>query len=204
LCQVLGAYGFRGLIEKKAHFIQSIPFAIKSLKQLLRQLKMEIEIPELMKALKTVSNFEFPQGNQAKDGLTIHLKSFAYKAGIPNDFSGHGEGFVFDCRSLPNPGRLKEFADQTGLDKNVIAFLEEKDEVHSFLTRIRDLISQVIENYKQRNFSDLSVNFGCTGGQHRSVYCANTFSKFLREKFKVNVEVTHRELDKSNNPVVKE
>jgi len=205
IMQAMGAYGFRGFYERKTHFLQSVPYAIRNLEFVLRSSSIPLELPTLFDVLHLlVRSTRLRELGNVQLPLTIRVQSFSYKRGIPEDDTGHGGGFVFDCRSLPNPGRLKKYADQTGMDKDVIAFLEEKDEVHSFLTRIRDLIGQVIENYKQRNFSDLSVNFGCTGGQHRSVYCANTFSKFLHDKLKVNVEVTHRELDKSNNPLVKE
>lgn len=199
LCQVLGAYGFRGLIEKKPHFIQSIPFAIKSLKNLLPEIKMEIEIPELMKVLKAVSNLQFPQVNQSRDGLTVHLKSFAYKAGIPNDFSGHGEGFVFDCRSLPNPGRLKEYKHLSGLNQEVIDYLDNFVEIDSFLKNVINIIKPAVTKFQQRNFTDLSINFGCTGGQHRSVYMTEAINKFLITNFKVNIELEHTQ--KTNWPM---
>ena len=130
--------------------------------------------------------------------MTIQVQSFSYKKGLPKDKSGHGGGFIFDCRSLPNPGRQERYKQQTGNDPEVITFLENEEDVHSFLTHVKDLISPVIENYSERNFSHLSVAFGCTGGQHRSVYCANTLVKYLQEKYSVKVHVRHRELEKLN------
>jgi len=128
--------------------------------------------------------------------LTLHIRSFSYRNGLPEDQTGHGGGFIFDCRSLPNPGRQPEYETLTGNDQPVIAFLEEREEVQRFVAQVRELISHVVENYSQRNFSHLSVDFGCTGGQHRSVYCANSVAKYLQERYHVKVELTHRELEK--------
>ncbi len=191
LCQVMGAYGFRGLIERKSHFIQSIPFAISSLKSLLVHLKMEIQTPELINVLKKVSELNFPITRNKKEGLTIHLNSFAYKSGIPIDYSGHGEGFVFDCRSLPNPGRLKEYKHLSGQDKEVKDYLEMHQEIPEFLDHIIQIIRPAISNFQERNFSDLSINFGCTGGQHRSVYMTESVYKYLKSNFNLHIELQH-------------
>ncbi len=194
IMQAMGAYGFRGFYERKIHFLQSVPFAIRNLEFILRNYVLPIKIPTLTDcwqqlvrstALRELGTTHLP--------LTVRIQSFSYRGGLPRDESGHGGGFVFDCRALPNPGRLDEFKAQNGNDSAVVAFLDGNDEVHTFMTRVRDLVSQVVENYQQRNFSDLAIAFGCTGGQHRSVYCANQLSKFLAEKYGLKVDVSHRE-----------
>ena len=197
IMQAMGAYGFRGFYERKTHFLQSVPFALRNLEHILKNVELPVELPMLTEALHSlVRSTRLRELGNVQLPLTVRVESFSYKNGLPQDDTGHGGGFIFDCRSLPNPGRLEKYAKQTGCDAEVIAFLENSPEVHSYLTRVRDLISQVIENYQQRNFSHLSVAFGCTGGQHRSVYCANSLAKFLTEKYGVNVEVAHRELGK--------
>jgi len=191
ICQVLGTYGFRGLIERKAHFIQSIPYAVSTLKWLLDQLQMDIKIPELSRVLEKVTQLKFNTPSDKKNGLTIHLNSFAYKAGIPTDYSGHGEGFVFDCRSLPNPGRLKEYRHLTGKDEPVKAYLNEYAEVHDFLKHVIQIIEPAILKFQERKFTDLSINFGCTGGQHRSVFMTETINEYLKSSFQLNIELNH-------------
>jgi aminoglycoside/choline kinase family phosphotransferase len=191
ICQVLGAYGYRGLIEKKAHFIKSIPFAISTLKWLLNELQMDLQIPELLNSLKEVAQLEINAETKTTKGLTIHLNSFAYKHGIPADYSGHGEGFVFDCRFLPNPGRLESYKHLSGLNKEVQDYLMEQEEVNIFLERVKELIKPAVQKYQDRNFSDLSINFGCTGGQHRSVFMTESINHFLKNNFNLNIELKH-------------
>ncbi|MFQ5823484.1 MAG: phosphotransferase [bacterium] len=200
IMQAMGAYGFRGFYERKPQFLQSVPYAIRNLEFVLRTAELTVKLPTLMDILhglvrstrlREIANVELP--------LTVRIQSFSYKQGLPKEDTGHGGGFIFDCRSLPNPGRIVKFTHQTGNDPEVISFLENKEEVHSFMTRVRDLINQVVENYQGRNFSHLSVAFGCTGGQHRSVYCANLLAKHLGDKYQVNVEVTHRDLEKNED-----
>lgn len=194
IMQAMGAYGFRGFYERKTHFLQSVPFAIRNLEYVLKHSEMPLRAPTLMDCLqRVVRSTRLRELGSAYLPLTVHIQSFSYKRGLPKDETGHGGGFVFDCRSLPNPGRLEEFKHLSGEDEGVIAFLEQREEVHSFLTRVRDLISQVVENYQHRKFSHLTVAFGCTGGQHRSVYCANQLRKYLTDKYKVQVELIHRE-----------
>jgi len=195
ILQAMGAYGFRGFYERKTHFLQSVPYAIRNLEFVLRHAEFPVTMPALIDVLqRMVRSTALRELGNVQLSLTVRILSFSYKNGLPQDETGHGGGFVFDCRALPNPGRLEKFAKQTGNDAEVIAFLENEAEVHSFMTRVRDLTDQVVENYRRRNFTDLSVAFGCTGGQHRSVYCANKLAQHLREKNYVNVEVLHREL----------
>lgn len=194
IMQAMGAYGFRGFYERKVHFLQSVPYAIRNLEYVLKNVDLPVQLPTLLDVLhKLVQSTRLRELGDVHLPLTVLLQSFSYKKGLPQDETGHGGGFVFDCRLLPNPGRLEEFKHLTGNDPEVIKFMEEKEEVHSFLTRVRDLISQVVENYQKRNFTHLTVAFGCTGGQHRSVYCANVLANHLKSKYDINVEVTHRE-----------
>jgi hypothetical protein len=196
IMQALGAYGFRGFYERKPHFLRSVPYAIHNLEILLHTVKLPIELPALMDAWsRLIRSTYLRQLGDVELKLTVHIQSFSYKRGIPLDEKGHGGGFVFDCRALPNPGRYPEFVSSTGNDPDVITFLEKEDAVAGFLSNIFHIIEQSTINYQERNFTDLMVAFGCTGGQHRSVYCANQLSKYLKEKYKIDVEVRHRELE---------
>jgi aminoglycoside/choline kinase family phosphotransferase len=194
LIQVMGAYGFRGLIEKKSHFIESIPFAIKTLKSLIPSFYFLDELPELHNCIYQI--IERKKEKKKSEHLKIEIKSFAYKAGIPKDISGHGEGFVFDCRALPNPGRLKEYQKLSGLDNEVIVYLKKHPELNSFLDMVYDMVSQSIDNYIERGFANLNINFGCTGGQHRSVYCAESLKNHLTKNYQLNIKLEHTQ--KSN------
>ena len=200
IMQALGAYGFRGFYERKSHFLQSVPYAIRNLEMLLRSVELPVELPALMEVFKRlVRSSVLRQFGEAELKLSVRLQSFSYRHGMPGDEKGHGGGFVFDCRALPNPGKFEEFATLTGKDLEVIAFLEKEPAVQNFLQHIYALIDDAVENYQSRNFTNLMVAFGCTGGQHRSVYCAGMLAKHLREKFSnVIVEVRHREQEKKN------
>lgn len=200
IMQALGAYGFRGFYERKSHFLQSVPYAIRNLEMLLRSVELPVELPALMEVFKRlVRSSVLRQFGEAELKLSVRLQSFSYRHGMPGDEKGHGGGFVFDCRALPNPGKFEEFATLTGKDPEVIAFLEKEPAVHNFLQHTYALIEAVVENYQRRNFTNLMVAFGCTGGQHRSVYCAGMLAKHLREKFNnVIVEVRHREQEKKD------
>lgn len=190
--QVLGAYGFRGLIEKKAHFIESIPGAIRNLGEMLDKGGL-IATPELERIARKLVASRF---NAAKtDGpLVVKVFSFSYKKGYPEDLSGNGGGFMFDCRGMHNPGRYDEFKPLTGLDKEVIDFLKSKGETDAFVDKALDIVSPSIERYLKRGFSSLQVGFGCTGGRHRSVYCAQAFAEKASSLFPdVVVELIHRE-----------
>ena len=194
IMQAMGAYGYRGFFEGKKHFLQSIPFAVANLKQLLDNQNLPVHIPELTYALKAITHSQKLQSISAgQKHLTVELNSFSYKRGIPVDTSGHGGGFVFDCRPLPNPGRYEAYKDLTGNDTEVINFLNDKPEVHKFLDHTWALTRQAVENYLERGFDHLTVNFGCTGGQHRSVYMANFIANRIKEMFDVSIDLRHRE-----------
>ncbi|MGQ8335044.1 RapZ C-terminal domain-containing protein [Sunxiuqinia sp. A32] len=194
IMQAMGAYGFRGFYEKKEHFLKSIPFALYNLAWLLENNNIPIELPELFNVLKKVCQSEFLKSISTQKGsLTVTITSFSYKKGIPEDTSGNGGGYVFDCRSIHNPGRYEEYKQLTGRDQPVIDFLEEKSGVSSFLLPVFSLVDQSVEKYLSRGFSHLSVSFGCTGGQHRSVYSAEQLAAHLKNKYPVNVVLSHRE-----------
>lgn len=197
ILQAFGAYGYRGIYERKVFFIKSILPAIENLNQILNIFKPDVEIPHLTKIINSFADLkkrfkvmEFDQG------LTISIYSFAYKNGIPEDYTGNGGGFVFDCRSLPNPGRYEEYNAFTGLDKEVISFLEPLPEINVYLKNVKNLVSAAVSNYLFRGFNHLQVSFGCTGGQHRSVYMAEKLKNFLKDNFPVRIRLIHREQDK--------
>lgn len=193
LLQVLGAYGFRGLIQKKQHFIESIPFALKELILLKDNLNFPFEIKELTNILNQIEIL-LPKYQPAEnEKLTVVVNSFSFKnGGIPEDRSGNGGGFVFDCRALPNPGRYEEYKKLTGQDIEVQDFLNKYQEVHHFLESTQAIVFQSVDNYIERNFKNLFVNFGCTGGQHRSVFFAETTAKVLHQKYpQIKVVLNH-------------
>jgi aminoglycoside/choline kinase family phosphotransferase len=192
IMQAMGAYGLRGFYERKHHFLASIPYAIQNLEYLLRTAELPVEAPELRQVWRRlIASSALRQFGTASLKLTVRIQSFAYKDGVPTDEKGHGGGYVFDCRVLPNPGRFERYAKLTGRDESVIAFLENDPAVGEFIGHVVALIGGAVQNYQQRNFTDLLVAFGCTGGQHRSVYCAERVARHLREQFQVNVEVRH-------------
>jgi aminoglycoside/choline kinase family phosphotransferase len=192
IMQAIGAYGLRGFYERKQHFLASIPYAIRNLEHLLRTAELPLDLPEMNQVWRRlVASSSLRQFGTASLKLTVRLQSFAYKDGVPTDEKGHGGGFVFDCRALPNPGRFARYANLTGQDEAVIAFLESEPAVSDFLRHVFALIDQTVADYQRRNFTDLMVAFGCTGGQHRSVYCAERLAQHLREALQVNVEVRH-------------
>ncbi|RLD43029.1 MAG: phosphotransferase enzyme family protein [Bacteroidetes bacterium] len=194
IMQAMGAYGFRGFYEKKAHFLASIPPALANLDNLLKTINLPVELPTLMPLLKKLINSEKLMELAAKgSNLEVSVNSFSYKRGIPVDESGHGGGFAFDCRALHNPGRYDEYKQLTGMDMKVIEFLDKEEDVAIFKKNVTALVEQSVEKYIERNFDHLSVNFGCTGGQHRSVYMAEFITRQLRDKYNIKVEVRHRE-----------
>lgn len=189
--QVLGAYGFRGYFEKKPHFIQSVPFAIENLRELLQE--DYLEYPYLCKVLRELTRLKQFTDDFEKRRLVVKVMSFAYKKGIPNDPSGNGGGYVFDCRAVNNPGKYERYKPFTGLDEPVIHFLEEDGEILHFLEHAYALVDASVKRYMERGFTNLSVCFGCTGGQHRSVYSAQHLAEHLNKTFGVRVELVHRE-----------
>ncbi|SFQ26287.1 RapZ C-terminal domain-containing protein [Parafilimonas terrae] len=196
MLQVLGAYGFRGLFERKAHFLTSIPIALKNLKNFLQNSHVGIITTELSRMLdaitsqEIITNFEPFQADEHTP-LVVTINSFSYKKGIPQDESGNGGGFVFDCRGLLNPGRFEEYKTLTGQHKKVTDFLEQRTRMNEFLNGVYDVVDISVEDFIKRGFSNLMINFGCTGGQHRSVYAAEQTAKHLVAKYKVKVLVTH-------------
>jgi len=202
IMQALGAYGLRGFYEGKTHFLQSVPYAVKNIEWLLRNADVPVKLPELTRIFKSMTASSYlRQFGAGKLGLTVRVSSFSYRKGLPSDESGHGGGFVFDCRYLPNPGREEKFAPLTGKDAEVQAYLAEKPQVGGFLKGVFALVDAAAENYQSRNFTDLMVSFGCTGGRHRSVYCAEQLKKHLAEKYKVKVELSHRELESPSKEI---
>ena len=200
--QVLGAYGFRGYFEKKPHFIQSVPFAIENLRGLLRE--DYPEYPYLNQLLRELTQLKQFTDDQQRRILEVKVFSFAYKKGIPNDPSGNGGGFVFDCRAINNPGKYERYNHFTGLDEPVIHFLEEDGEITTFLNHAYQLVDASVKRYMDRGFSNLMVSFGCTGGQHRSVYSAQHMAEHIHQKFGVKVSLIHREqnIEQLFNPTI--
>lgn len=191
--QVLGAYGFRGYFEKKPHFLASVPYAIDNLRRML-QTPFE-RYPYLTEVLTKLTEMQQFYETAEDRRLQVKIFSFAYKKGIPSDQSGNGGGYVFDCRSVNNPGKYEYYRQFTGMDKEVIKFLEDDGEIITFLDHVYSLLDAHVKRFIERKFTHLQVCFGCTGGQHRSVYCAEHLAAHLVRKFDIRVSVTHRELD---------
>jgi aminoglycoside/choline kinase family phosphotransferase len=194
MMQAMGAYGFRGFYEKKEHFLKSIPFALDNLEIVLGKVDLPVELPELIKVLKSLSDSETLKKVASKQAvLTIAITSFSYKRGYPTDLSGNGGGFVFDCRSVKNPGKLDQYKPLTGKDPEVIRFFEADSDMEDFLKPVFLVLERSVEKYIERGFTHLAVSFGCTGGQHRSVYSAERVGEYLRNKYPVRVVINHRE-----------
>ncbi len=203
IMQALGAYGFRGFYERKAHFLQSVPYALKNLRWLLHNFKLPVALPTLMDAFNSMLGSEKLQSLASDaDNLTVRIFSFSFHRGWPKDETGHGGGFVFDGRSLPNPGREERFRALTGKDAPVIDYLNQQESVHQFLASVLSLVDASVSEYQRRRFKSLMVSFGCTGGQHRSVYLAEQLAKRLRGRNGVEVVVRHRELERGLEPVL--
>lgn len=197
ILQTLGAYGFRGLHERKPYFIESIPLALNNLRKLCESHPLPIEFGELNRVTALLGDKEIgTHCHSATPSLTVTVSSFSYKKGLPEDPSGNGGGFIFDCRALPNPGRYAEYKTYTGKDRPVIEFLQREEAVGRFLGHVKAIVGQSVEKYMERNFSSLQVSFGCTGGQHRSVYCAEMLARWLVDNYSCQVVVRHREQDK--------
>ncbi len=195
LLQAFGAYGYRGIFEKKVFFVQSIVPGLKNLAWVQKQKSIKDNFPYLGKVMEEMqklnSKFSVPD---FPDKLTVTIQSFSYRKGIPEDWSGNGGGYVFDCRSLHNPGRYEEYKLFTGMDKEIVDFLEKEEEVGEFISNIKNIIGAAVKKYASRNFTHLAVNFGCTGGRHRSVYSAGQIFNYLKMNFDVNLRLIHREL----------
>jgi aminoglycoside/choline kinase family phosphotransferase len=203
LLQVLGAYGFRGLFERKAHFLISIPLALRNLKWFVNHRSTGLALPEFDRLLglivqdELIHRFEPIQAGQDTP-LVVHIQSFSYRKAIPDDDSGNGGGFVFDCRGILNPGRIEEFRTLTGRDKPVRDFLEQQTRMPEFLNGAYNIVDISVEDYITRGFSSLCISFGCTGGQHRSVYAADAMARHLRNKYHVRIDLHHVEQDAKN------
>lgn len=205
ILQALGAYGFRGFYERKPHFLASVPYALKNVRWLAENVELPVALPALLDALEGLAGSEKLQKVSAPRaaGLTVRVFSFSFhQGGLPNDESGNGGGFVFDARGLPNPGRLAEFRQLTGRDAAVKEYLERQPSVHEFFAHVSALVDASVANYRERGFSNLMVSFGCTGGQHRSVYLAERLAEHLRGAMSVedtegvNVALRHVQLEK--------
>ena len=223
ILQVLGAYGFRGYFERKQHFIDSIPPAIQNLRELLDSRRFPYpHLVDVLQRLCSQPQFQHievtasradgykttehnPYKAHPKDGpatfskydaqgqLVVKVFSFSYRQGIPEDDSGNGGGYVFDCRSTHNPGRYEPYKQLTGLDEPVIRFLEDDGEILTFLDSVYKLADAHVRRYIQRGFTSLMFSFGCTGGQHRSVYSAQHLAEHIHRKFGIEVRICHRE-----------
>lgn len=199
--QVLGAYGFRGLYYRKPHFLKSIPFALRNVKWLLENVDWPIAMPEIRRLFgqildsKKYEPFDKIKGSSSL--LTVSINSFSYKlGGLPEDPSGNGGGFVFDCRFIHNPGRYEPYKKLTGRDEQVINFLKQHSSMEDFLNDVYRIVDKAVEDYIERSFTHLMVNFGCTGGQHRSVYAADRLAGHLKEKYGVRIKLQHIEQER--------
>lgn len=202
ILQVLGTYGFRGYFEKKPHFIQSVPYAIDNLRQLLRE--DYAEYPYLCSVLRDLTQLTQFSDDIQRRRLEVKVISFAYKKGIPDDPTGNGGGFVFDCRAINNPGKYERYNHFTGLDELVVRFLEDDGEITTFLQHVYTIVDASVKRYLDRGFTNLMVCFGCTGGQHRSVYSAQHLAEHLNQKYGVKVHLVHREqnIEQIYNPTI--
>jgi RNase adaptor protein for sRNA GlmZ degradation len=189
------------LFERKAQFLTSIPLALSNIKWFIENKKMGIALPEYERILnlivqdEIINRFRPLQANQSTP-LVVTINSFSYlRTGYPKEKSKNGGGFVFDCRGMLNPGRFEEFKTLNGRDKSVMDFLEQQTEMPQFLNGVYNIVDISVEDYIKRNFQSLTISFGCTGGQHRSVYAADSLARYLRNKFKVKIELNHIEQD---------
>jgi aminoglycoside/choline kinase family phosphotransferase len=188
ILQALGAYGFRGFYERKAHFLQSVPYALKNLRWLQQNVELPIQLPTLMEAVRgMLGSAKLQALNAPAHTLTVQIQSFSFHQGLPTDESGNGGGFIFDARAIPNPGREERFKRLTGRDEPVIQYLQQQESVHQFLGNVKALIDLSVANYQQRGFTHLMVSFGCT------VYLAEQLAKYLAGRSGVEVALTHRE-----------
>lgn len=204
MLQVLSAYGFRGLFEGRSHFLESIPPALKNVEWFMKHISLPIELPEIYKILKDLvvhEKFQTPKWNKAEKKLKVSVNSFSFKRGLPQDHSGNGGGFIFDCRGVHNPGRYEPYKQLTGKDPEVINFLKSRSKIDEFLENIFKTIDVNLQDYLERDFENLQINFGCTGGQHRSVYSAEATKKYIENKYGIPVEIHHIEQELKGNHI---
>lgn len=202
MLQVLGAYGFRGLFEGRSHFIESIPPALANVKWFMENITLPVQLPEIYKVLESIiehERFKPKPWEQAEKKLKVSINSFSYKQGVPEDNTGNGGGFVFDCRGIHNPGRYEPYKQLTGKDPEVINFLKAKSKINTFLDAAYKVVDMNIQDYLERGFQNLQINFGCTGGQHRSVFCAEATKKYIESKYQIEVEIHHLEQERKGN-----
>jgi aminoglycoside/choline kinase family phosphotransferase len=196
IMQALGAYGFRGFYERKPHFLQSVPYALKNICWLLGRVELPVAMPALLDAFqRMVSSEKLEKLASQTENLVVRVFSFSFHKGLPKDENGHGGGYVFDCRGLPNPGREERFRSLNGKDAPVADYLNRRESVHQFLANVLSLVDGSVNSYRERGFKSLMVSFGCTGGQHRSVYMAEQLAKHLRERNGVEVALRHVQLE---------
>ncbi len=197
IMQALGAYGFRGFYERKSHFLQSVPYALKNVRWLLDHVELPIALPTLSDVFSRMANSEKLNGATCTEvnPLKVRIFSFSFRKEPPKDDTGNGGGFIFDARNLPNPGREERFKALTGKDAPVIDYLNQEESVHQFLAGVMLLVDASVDNYQRRGFENLMVSFGCTGGQHRSVYLAEQLARHLRGRNGVQVVVRHLGLE---------
>jgi hypothetical protein len=196
IMQAMGAYGFRGFFERKPLFLQSVPYALRNIRWLLGHARLPVELPALMRVFEHLASRDFPAPEptaSATRPVAVRIFSFSYRQAPPVDATGNGGGFVFDARSLPNPGREERFKAMTGRDNPVIEYLARENGVRDFLAHALALVDAAVANYRSRGFGNLQVAFGCTGGQHRSVYLAEQLAAQLKGRTGVTATVTHME-----------
>ena len=197
IMQALGTYGFRGFYERKPHFLQSVPYALKNLRWLAHNVTLSIALPTLLGAFEAMFRSERLQELEGVKGLiTVRIFSFSFHRGIPTDETGNGGGFVFDTRSIPNPGREERYKALTGKDAPVIEYLEQQESLRQYFSNVSALVDASVSDYQRRGFKNLMVSFGCTGGQHRSVYLAERLAAHLCARDGIEVVLRHRELEK--------
>ncbi len=196
ILQNLGTYGEKGLLKRKGYFIDSIAPAVINLVAILKDQNRELKLPEISTiSSRLTERFSSKLNLSEKMPFTVQLRSFSYRNGLPHPASKHGGGFVFDCRALPNPGRLDGYKTKSGLDHEVKEYLADKAEVQSFFESCKHVVESSLKNYLSRNFDSLEVYFGCTGGQHRSVYCTERLKEELMKKYDIMINVKHLDLE---------
>lgn len=194
--QAMGAFGYRGFFERKRRFLESVPSAARTLDQLLAA-GLPLALPELELVFRHIADrwADATAGAASRSELVVLVQSFSFRDGYPADLEGHGGGFVFDCRALPNPHREPALRDLTGEAEPVVDYLERSAEVQEFWENARGLVDAHVEQYVTRGFSSLTVSFGCTGGQHRSVFMAGKLAAYLSQRYPhVAVRVRHGKL----------